>query len=381
MRTFRSDNNAGVCPEALDAILRAGGADGGHAMGYGGDDETDRAVAQFRDLFSDRAHVFFVATGTAANTLGIASLTRPWQRVLAHSHSHWNDDESTAPELFTGCRTTLVTTAMPGAGSRLTVDDLRRAAAATRGDVHQPQPGVLTVSNTTEFGEVYTPEHTAALAREAHAMGFRLHVDGARFANAVAALLARRGIDPTAADLQSRRADVAALCRALTVDAGVDALSFGGTKNGLALGEAVIFFEQPSAPGGETTAKQAAHDFPYLRKRAGHLLSKHRFVAAPFAVTLARGAWLRHAGHANAMAATLAVGLRRLDITPAFPVEANALFVRLPSAVDQALRAAGHGYYPFGEPSWGLSRLMCSFDTTEADVAGLLADAAAGLHR
>lgn len=367
MRTFRSDNNAGVCPEALDAMIAAARDD--HAMGYGGDGATDRAAAAFKRLLGDSARVFFVGTGTAANTLAIAAMTRPWQRVLGHSHSHWNDDESTAPELFTGCRTTLIHTDALRDGSRLTVDDIRRAGAATRGDVHQPQPGALTISNPTEFGEVYTPEQTAAIAREAHALGYRVHVDGARFANAVAATLRARGVDPGLASA----ADAAAAARALSVDAGVDALSFGGTKNGLALGEAVVFFDQPGPTQG--TAAQAAHDFPYLRKRAGHLLSKHRFVSAPFAATIESGAWLRHAGHANAMAARLAEGLRALDVTAAFPVEVNAVFVRLPQRIDAALKAAGHGYYGFGDAAWGVTRLMCSFDTAASDVDALLIDA------
>ncbi len=367
MRTFRSDNNAGVCPEALDAMLAAARDD--HAMGYGGDGATDRAVAAFRALLGDSARVFFVGTGTAANTLAIAAMTRPWQRVLGHAHSHWNDDESTAPELFTGCRTTLIHTEALQRGSRLTPDDIRRAGAATRGDVHQPQPGVLTISNPTEFGEAYTPEQTAALAREAHALGYRLHVDGARFANAVAASLSAKGIDPARASAS----DAANAARALSADAGVDALSFGGTKNGLALGEAVVFFDQPGPTRG--AGAQAAHDFPYLRKRAGHLLSKHRFVSAPFAATIESGAWLRHAAHANAMAARLAEGLRGIEVAAVFPVDVNAVFVRLPPHIDAALKAAGHGYYGFGDPAWGVSRLMCSFDTTAADVDALLADA------
>lgn len=368
MRSFRSDNNAGVCPEALDAVMSAGSPDAGHAMGYGSDADTARACDAFKDLFSERARVFFVATGTAANTLSLAAITRPWQRILAHAHSHLNDDESTAPELFTGCRTTLVRSDMPAAGSRLTPAHLRAAAASTRGDVHQPQPGALTISNPTEFGEVYTPEQTRDLAEAAHDLGYALHVDGARFANAVASLLLRAGHDPERAD----RARVADLCRAMTIEAGVDALSFGGTKNGLALGEAVVFFEQPGAFAGR--AEQAAHDFPYLRKRAGHLLSKHRFVAAPFAAVLESGAWIRHAAHANAMADRLASGLRRLGVAMPFRTEVNAVFARLSTPVHDALRRKGHGYYPFGDPAWGLSRLMCSFDTAPAEVDDLLAD-------
>ncbi|MHC5023044.1 MAG: threonine aldolase family protein [Planctomycetota bacterium] len=351
MRTFRSDNNAGLCPEALQAMIDAN--DGGHEVGYGDDAYTQRAVEAFRGLFGEDAAVFLVATGTAANTLAIASLTEPWEQVICHGHSHYNDDESTAPERLTHCRVNAVRTA----SSKITLEDLEQAVSQRRGDVHQPQPGVVTISNTTEFGTVYTPQETHAICRLAHEAGFRVHVDGARFANAVAAL----DCDP----------------RALSVDAGVDALSFGGTKNGLASGEAVLFFPQ----GDGEAQRRATSAFPFHRKGTGHLLSKHRFVSAPFAATLKEGVWLRHAGHANAMAARLAAGLAGQGIEPCFPCEANGVFVSLPPPVDAALRAAGHGYYPFGDSSWGVVRLMCSFDTDPGEVDALLADAEAAIVR
>lgn len=347
MRSFRSDNNAGLCAEALDAIIAAN--DASHHVGYGDDAYTQQAVDAFGDIFGDCA-VYFVATGTAANTLAIASLTQPWQHVLCHVHSHYNEDESTAPERITHCRTVQIHTP----STRLTPQDIARAAAGSRGDVHQPQPGVLTISNPTEFGTVYTPEQVRALCEVAHDYGYRVHVDGARFANAVAQLQC----DP----------------RALTVDAGVDALSFGGTKNGLAYGEAVLLFPQ----GDGSDYKCAVKAFAFHRKGTGHLLSKHRFVSAPFAATLRDGIWLRHAAHANAMATLLANGLAELLISPAYPVEANSVFASLPPGVDAALQAAGHGYYPFGDPDLNLIRLMCSFDTTEADIQQFIADASAG---
>ncbi len=347
MRTFRSDNNAGLCPEALGAIADANGTQ--HQMGYGDDELTARAEAAFRRIFGDEIAVFFVATGTAANVLAIASLTRPWQQVLCHAHSHYNDDESTAPERFTSCRAHPIRTS----SSKLTAADVEAAGANLRGDVHQPQAGVLTISNVTEFGTVYTPDETKALCEAARARGYRVHVDGARFANAVAAL----GCDP----------------KELAGAAGVDALSFGGTKNGLAFGEAVIFFPQGDGRDFET----AVEAFPFHRKSTGHLLSKHRFVSAPFEATLRDEVWLTHAAHANAMARRLASGLEGLGAAPAYPVEANGVFVRLPEALDRAFRAGGHGYYPFGDASAGIVRLMCSFDTTPADVDGLLALASA----
>ena len=341
MRSFRSDNNAGLCPEALRAVNAAHA--GGHQIGYGDDQYTIAAVESFRRIFGPETAVFFVATGTAANTLAIAALTDPWQQVICHANSHYNFDESTAPERITHCRVSVVRTDE----SKLRPEDLVPAAIGARGDVHHPQPGVVSISNATEFGTVYTPGDVRALAETARAMGFRLHMDGARFANAVASL----GCEP----------------RELVNEAGVDALSFGGTKNGLAFGEAVLFFPQNDGRAYEN----AVRTFPFHRKGTGHLLSKHRFVSAPFAATLTDGAWLRHAGRANAMAQRLAIGLERTGLTPAFSVEANAVFVRLPARIDTHLRNDGHGYYAFESPrpdGTVLVRLMASFDSTEADV-------------
>lgn len=356
MRTFRSDNNAGMTPEALAALRNAAT---GHAIGYGDDDYTSRAAAGFRALFGDEVAVFFVATGTAANTLAVASLTEPWQRVLCHAHAHWNDDESTAPERLTHCRTTTIHPAA-GDGSKLSPADVLRAGASGRGDVHQPAPGVLTISNPTEFGTVYTPDEMRALCDAAHSLGYLVHVDGARFANAVAALVDRGVTD-----------DPARVCRAITTDAGVDALSFGGTKNGLALGEAVLFFPQQDGAAFE----RAARAFPHHRKSFGHLLSKHRFVSAPFAATLADGSWVRHAKRANERAGALGVALGALGITLRFPVESNGVFVELPDSLHAALQERGHRYYPFGDPVWRVYRLMCSFDTAAEDIDALVADA------
>ena len=354
MGTFRSDNNSGLCPEALEAMRDAAE---GAATGYGDDEWTARAVEAFRTLFGDGTEVFFVATGTAANTLAVAAMTRPWQRLLCYEQSHLNDDESTAPERFTGCRLTTIEPEKPWS-SKLTPADLERGGGATRGDVHQPQPGVFSISNVTELGEVYTEDETKALCDTAHALGYRVHVDGARFANAVAARAEATGRPPQE------------IARALTVDAGVDALSFGGTKNGLAFGEAVCFF--PQGDGG--AARRAAADLPYLRKSTGHLLSKHRFVSAPFARTLVDGSWSRHAAHANAMSRRLADGVRALGCELRFPADASAVFLRLSEGAHTALQARGHGYYPFGPPAWQCYRLMCAFDTREEDVKSLLAD-------
>lgn len=345
MRSFRSDNNAGLCPEALQAITICNDT---HQVAYGDDEWTAKAIAAFRDMFGADAEVFFVATGTAANTLAIAAMTEPWQQIVCHIGSHINDDESTAPERLTHCRVVGIHTESPS----ITPGDIRRAASHTRGDVHQPQPGVLSIANSTELGTVYKPNQVRAICDVAHELGYRVHMDGARFANAVAS--------------------AGCSARELTRDAGVDALSFGGTKNGLAFGEAVIFFPQP---GAESSFARAVETFPFHRKGTGHLLSKHRFVAAPFEAVLRTGAWLTHARHANAMASQLAQKLAAIGYELPHPTEANAVFVRLPPEADAYLQSKGYGYYQFG-PN-GLMRLMCSFNTTAADVDALAADAAA----
>lgn len=391
MPSFRSDNNAALCPEALESIRRLAGAD--HAPGYGADEETDRAERLIQGVLGEGARAFFVATGSAANCLAIAALTigRPWTRALCHPHAHLNEDESTAPELLTGCRVTTVTpaaladAAAQTPASRLTPEDIRRAAAwASRNDVHQAAPGVLTLSNPTEFGEVYTPSALRELCDVAHESGYLVHVDGARFANAVASLAP-----------EGRAASAAA--RAISTEAGVDALSFGGTKNGLALGEAVCFMppsgaaaagSHRSGPFALTEAKRApliasaVGAFPFLRKRSGHLLSKHRFVSGPFGATLESGAWIAHAAHANACAARLAQGLLEQGFHLPFATQTNAVFVRLTEGAEATLRewmnAKGlGGFYMFGEPRWRLARLMCAYDTREADVEALLALCAA----
>ncbi|MEZ4218530.1 MAG: beta-eliminating lyase-related protein [Myxococcota bacterium] len=347
-RGFQSDNASGLCPEALAALVAANGE--GHAPGYGADAATARAAGAFERLFGDDVAVHFVATGTAANTLAVAALVEPWEQVACHVESHWARHESTAPERITGCRTRALGT--PGS-DRLAPGDLAPLARATPGDVHEPQPGVLTLSNPTELGTLYRPAELRALCERAHALGYRVHVDGARFANAVAAL----GCAP----------------RALANDCGVDALSFGGTKNGLAFGEAVLFFRQ----GDDAVRRRASARFPFLRKSTGHLLSKHRFATAPFAAVLESGAWLRHAAHANAMAAALARGLADAGAELRHPVETNGVFARLPERVDRALRAAGYAYHPFGPPEERVQRFLCSFDTTRDDVDALVAIARA----
>jgi len=333
---LRSDNNYGLIPEARAGFLAAADGD---AVAYGDDAYTERAVQAIKALFGRETAVFFVATGTAANTLAIASLTEPWQRVLCHSHSHWADDESTAPERFTLCRTVGVS---PSADpTRLRPSDLATVIHPGR-DVHSPAPGVITLSNPTEFGTVYSPADVAAIVRFARDHGYRVHVDGARFANAVAGL----GVAP--ADLTWR--------------AGVDVLCFGGTKMGLPVGEAVVFFD-----------RRLAEDFAYRCKQAGQLASKMRFLSAPWLGILENDSWLRHAAHANAMARRLASGLAEAaGLQTLFPVDANGVFVHLPGVVEQGLRARGWLFYTF--IGAGGARLMCGWDTAPETVDRFLAD-------
>lgn len=331
MTNFRSDNNAGLCPEALKAILEAAG---GHVVAYGDDVYTHGAVEQFRVLFGSGTEVYFVATGTAANTLAIASLTDIGERVFCHRYAHVANAESTAPERIAGCRVTEIATA----DSKLTPEVIEHWMKV-RHNVHYPQPGVVTITNPTEFGELYTAQETRALCTVAHAHGYRVHVDGARFASAVAGL----GCSP----------------REISVDAGVDALTFGGTKNGLAGGEAVLFFRQ----GDGAIAERAADRFAYQRKSTGHLLSKHRFVTAPFLATLKNDVWLKHAGHANAMATLLGDALIEASCIPKFPVQANGVFVELADEVHDALATKGYTYHLLGEQEWKMARFMMSFDT------------------
>ncbi len=340
-RTFRSDNNAGLCPEAMQALVDV---NEGHLIGYGDDAVTAEAVQALKQVFGDDIAVYFVATGSAANTLAIAALTEPWQRVICHRHSHFNDDESTAPERIAHCRVTAIDTDEP----KLTVEMIRRVASESRGDVHQPQAGVVSISNSTEFGCVYRPDEVRDIAELAHSLGYRLHIDGARFANAVASC----GCDP----------------RELANAVGADALSFGGTKNGLAFGEAVILFRQ----GDGSAFARASRTFEFHRKGTGHLLSKHRFIAGPFRALLRDEVWLKNARHANRMAGQLAQGLKSMGFRLRFPAEANAVFVEMNDDQHRAICDAGYPCYRFGEPSWNLVRLMCSYDTREEDVRGLL---------
>jgi len=339
---FASDNAAGVAPAVLDAISRA---NAGFALGYGNDDLTRAVERSMAALFERDIAVFLVPTGTAANALALAHLTPPWGGVLGHAEAHIAIDECGAPEFFGGG---LKLIGLPGVGGKLAPTTL--AAAIARHTGHRPhavQAKTVSLSQVTEAGTIYTAAEVRALADIAHAHGLKVHMDGARFANA----LARLGASPAA----------------LSWQAGVDALSFGATKGGALAAEAIVVFDRDAA--------DALHE---RRKRGGHLVSKHRFVAAQFAAFLANDNWLVWARHANRMADRLAQGLVTGALAPVWPVEANLVFVVLPRAADARLRAAGATYYAWHSDSLPsgitiqdgdvLARLVTSFATSEADV-------------
>ncbi|MCB1351541.1 MAG: low specificity L-threonine aldolase [Rhodobacteraceae bacterium] len=344
---FVSDNAAPVAPEVMAALVRA---NAGHAGSYGGDEATARVVARLREIFeAPEAAVFLVGTGTSANALALACLCPPWATVYCHRNAHIEEDECGAPEFYTGgAKLTLV----DGAHGRIDAAALEEAIAFTaRAGVHNVQRGALSLTNSTELGAVYGPDAVARLAGLAKARGLPVHMDGARFANALVSL----GCTPAE----------------LTWKAGVDVLCLGGTKNGLMGVEAVIFFDPARA-----------WEFELRRKRGGHLFSKHRYLAAQMEAWLSDGLWLELASRANARAAALAAGIAalpgaRLD----HPAEANAVFAAFPRAGHRALQAAGARYYLWpghqsleGPGEVPLSaRLVCDWSTEAAEVEALLA--------
>jgi threonine aldolase len=342
MQHFASDNNAGLCPEALAALEAANQT--GHETSYGDDRWTAEAKAQIARVLGTDCEVFFVFNGTAANALALAQVCQPFHAVICHSLSHVDTDESGAPEFFSGGAKLMTA---EGENGKLTPDAVHRLATRWDG-FHHVKARALSLTQATEMGTVYAPAEVAALAAAARGHGLAVHMDGARLANAVA----RLGCDP---------ADV-------TWKAGVDILSFGGTKNGLAVGEAVVFFD-----------KALARDFEWRVKQGGQLASKMRFVTAPWTALLSNGVWLRNALHANEMAQRLARGLAAVRGTRLmFPVEANAVFADIPPAIQAAVRAKGWRFYTFlGETG---CRLMCAFDTAPETVDRFVADlrAAAG---
>ncbi len=327
-RGFASDNSATIHPAVLEAIARA---NVGHAFGYGHDEYTQTVAAQLAALFGDHAQAFFVFNGTGANVVALRACCRPWEGVICAASSHLNVDEGGAPEAVAGVKLLTV----EGVDGKLT-PELVSSRIARIGDEHAVQPRVVSISQCTELGTLYTVDEIGALFSLAHDHGLLLHVDGARLANAAAAL------DLSLADA----------CGA------ADIVSFGGTKNGLLVGDAVVVRE-PSLAGA----------LPYLRKQSLQLASKMRFLAAQFEALLGDELWRRCAANANAMAARLADGVRDLSgLQLTRPVQTNAVFATLPRAATTALLEQ-FAFYVWDE-TIGEVRWMCSWDTTEDDVNG-----------
>ncbi|MCB1414496.1 MAG: low specificity L-threonine aldolase [Xanthobacteraceae bacterium] len=331
---FASDNYAGICPEAWEAMASA---NNGGAPAYGEDEWTARAADAFRALFKTDCEVFFVFNGTAANSLALASLCQSYHSVICSDAAHVETDECGAPEFFSNGSKLLVA---PSVDGKLTPDAVR-LLASNRSDIHYPKPRVVTITQPTETGQIYSADELKALSAVCREFGLSLHMDGARFANACAGL-------------QCDPADI-------TWKAGVDVLCFGGTKNGMAVGEAIVFFN-----------KALAEDFAYRCKQAGQLASKMRFLAAPWIRMLEGGAWLRNAEHGNRCARRLAEGVAALpQVALICPVEANAVFLQMPEAMMSGLRDKGWRFYTF---IGGGARFMFAWDSQIARVDELVSD-------
>lgn len=320
---FLSDNAASPCPEVLHALAAAAPAS---AAGYDGDGISARLDGVFGALFGHPCTVLPVVTGTAANALALAALVPPYGAVVCHDEAHIQVDECGAPGFFTGGATLLL---VPGADGKLTPSGIDAALAGHRGDVHQVQARALSLTQATEAGTVYSPEALKALGDHARSRGWRVHLDGARFANAVAYL----GCHP--ADISWR--------------AGVDILSFGTIKNGGLSAEAIVVFDAA-----------LVDDLRYRRKRAGQMPSKGRFQAAQLLAMVEGGVWLRNAASANAGAARLAAAAGDRLI---YPVEANEVFLRLRPGEAEQLRASGFGFYDWGAAGSGEARFVVAWDT------------------
>jgi len=333
---FASDNTAAICPEAWTALAEANRES--PVSSYGDDFWTKRVSDRVREIFEADCETFLVFNGTAANSLALAQLCHPFHSVLCHERAHIETDECGAPEFFSGGSKLL---RVGGANGKL---DLEKAALilAQHRDVHSTKIRALSISQSTESGTVYSPNELDAIATFARKHDLRIQMDGARFANAVASL----GCKP----------------KELTWQRGVDVLAFGGTKNGTAAGELVVFFD-----------RALAREFDYRAKQGAQLASKLRFLAAPWAGLLANDVWLKNARHANAMARLLEEKLRAAGAPePAFPPQANALFFDLPNDVSEKMHERGWRFYKFFEPA--VCRLMCSWSVTEKEIDDFVAD-------
>ncbi|HEX9790921.1 MAG TPA: low specificity L-threonine aldolase [Kiloniellales bacterium] len=339
MVSFTSDNASGVAPEILQALVEA---NSGPAMPYGADAITQRVSARLAEVFETEVTVFPVATGTAANSLSLSVMVPPYGAVYCHELAHIHVDECGAPEFYTGGAKLVP---LAGAHGKFDAQTLS-AAIEGAGNVHAVQPAAVSITQASEAGTIYSPAEIAALSEVARANGLGLHMDGARFANALVA-----GNHSPAE---------------LTWKSGVDALSFGATKNGALGAEAVVLFKPA-----------LADTFAYRRKRGGHLFSKMRFLSAQIEAYLRDDLWLRNARHANAMAGQLASGLGKISgVGLCHPVEANEIFARMPEAMIAGLQAKGFVFYRWGAPAACEVRLVTSFETDPKDVAAFVSAAA-----
>lgn len=332
---FRSDNVTGAHPTIIEAIGRA---NAGQVGSYGADPWSERVETRLSEIFERPVQVFPVLTGSAANVVALSSFVPPWGAIYCHPEAHINVDECGAPELFTGGAKLVC---VPGEHGKITPAGVEGKIHG-EGFVHSVQPAAISITQASECGTLYTPDEVAALAACARAHMMALHMDGARFANALAAL----GCTPAE----------------MTWKAGVDVLSFGATKNGCLAAEAVVLFRP-----------EKAEEMAFRRKRGGHLLSKMRLISAQLEAYLEDDLWLANARHANAMAARLAEGLAAEGCQPIHPVQANELFVRIPKARAERLQAAGFKFYDWealGKDAW---RLVTAYDTRAEDVEAFLA--------
>lgn len=332
---FASDNYAGMCPEALTAMLEA---NTGHHSAYGDDMWTALASDHFRKLFKTDCEVFFVFNGTAANSLALASLCRSYHSVICADFAHVETDECGAPEFFSNGSKLLTVQTVDGKITPQAILEM----ANKRSDLHFPKPKAVTITQASEVGTVYSPCEVRAIGDQCKELGLHLHMDGARFANAVAHLKC----DPSE----------------ITWKAGVDVLCFGGTKNGMAIGEAIIFFN-----------KELAEDFEYRCKQAGQLCSKMRFLAAPWVGLLTDDVWLKYGAHSNDCARVLSDEIAKIEgIKLMFATQANGVFVEIPEKAQEYLRAQNWMFYTF--IGAGGVRLMCAWDMTLERVHQFIAD-------
>ena len=328
LKTFASDNNAGTHPDILRAINLC---NSGHAIGYGDDQYTDMALKKFNDHFGDEIDVYFVYGGTGANVLGLKAITHPYNSIICADTAHINVDECGAPEKFTGCKIQTI----PSGNGKIAPSQIKSLLHGF-GFPHHSQPKVISITQPTELGTIYTVEEIKDIAELAHNHGLLLHMDGARISNAAAYLKAN--------------------LKDITVDAGVDVLSFGGTKNGMMFGEAVIFFN-----------KTLSIDFKYIRKQGMQLHSKMRFISAQFEAMLTNDLWLLNAQRSNSLAQVLAKEISqipRVKITQ--PVQINAIFSIIPAEVIKPLQKE-YFFYVWDENKNEV-RWMTSFDTEESDI-------------